>query len=62
MTRRTPRRKSSNRRDDLLGFVGGMVCVGISQVDVEWGLFWAITGIVLIAWSTLSILRRNGGR
>jgi len=56
MLRHSPDCKRTNRYDDLLGFVGGFVLLGISQIDAAWAGFWLLSGVVLIVWSAGSFL------
>lgn len=50
--------RKHNRYDDLLGFLGGLLCVGISYIDPRWTRFWFGAGVLLIGWSIGSFLAR----
>lgn len=56
-----PQRKH-NKYDDLLGFLGGGLCLWLSEVDVKWGLFWLVAGVILILWSAVSFFGRRRGK
>ncbi|GAB4152022.1 MAG: hypothetical protein Tsb009_27710 [Planctomycetaceae bacterium] len=45
------------KKDDVVGLVGGLICLGLSEIDRGWGLFWFVAGVGLIAWSVVSIFR-----
>ena len=47
------------KKDDLIGIIGGLVCLGLSQVDAAWSGFWLIAGVVLLVWSIRTALRRR---
>jgi len=57
----TPNREKTRRYDDLLGFVGGLGCLGLSRIDAGWSAFWLVAGSLLIVWSAVSFLRRKSG-
>jgi hypothetical protein len=51
--------REPSKWDDLLGLLGGLLCLGIAQIDAAWAGFWTVAGIVLIVWSAVSFLRRR---
>lgn len=51
-----------NSYDDLLGVLGGGVCLVVSYFDAAWGAFWFIAGALLIVWSAVSFMRRKSRR
>jgi hypothetical protein len=57
--KKEPETRKPNKWDDLLGLLGGLLCLGFAQFDAAWAGFWTIAGMVLIAWSAVSYLRRR---
>jgi len=54
--------RKPNRGNDVLGFVGGLFCVGLSYIDAGWSVFWLFAGVILILWSAGSFVWfRKGG-
>lgn len=49
-------------KDDAIGLIGGVGCLVLSELDPGWGVFWLASGVVLIAWSVISIYRRRARR
>jgi hypothetical protein len=45
------------KKDDIIGLVGGLLCLCLSELDPGWGLFWFAVGILLIVW-TLASMRK----
>lgn len=45
------------KKDDTVGFTGGAGCLLLSELDPAWGLFWLVAGMLLIAWTLMSICR-----
>ena len=52
-------KREGNKYDDLIGFLGGVICLIVSEVDTKWGLFWFGAGVLLIAWSAISFWLRG---
>ncbi len=51
-----PRQGAKRRYDDLIGLLGGLLCLVLSEFDRDWGVFWLVAGVILLIWSAGSYL------
>lgn len=53
------KRPKNRRYDDLIGLLGGLFFLAMSEIDRNWGVFWLMAGVLLIVWSVGSFLYRR---